>query len=456
MRRGRGKQNGRLARRLELTPRRAALTMGRMRLPAPCRCRLSALPIAVVLLTAACVVDPARTQTHEARVAQHVDERHGRIEALRTLFGQHLKLTPRMDGATTLAAALRIGRFDDDAVRLFTPIGGIWAYQDGRAVGKALSVSQLLCLVPWRTEKLSVRAGIDATGVCELNLYDPVADRLTGADGVGKAHFGRMHGESDTDWFDVSTRDRREPPNWDAVFPPGPQPVKLLLDGKSLTGTVVVGGTAHTITRTLEPEDPPAIVYVGVAGGVMNTVSIASLEIDGEIDLAASTTTVLTGMGAAFWGDGREVTLLYNAGGCFHRLLVNGIVVAEAVESTRWTDMQDQLYETTVMLRHGDVIGVELADADDETALLLAGIDVQTRRTIIATHPLVWAQAPDPFDDTWFSGAPPTEPRPRAGSGGYGEALTAFRLRLGAPFPGLPIAGPTAPRSRVAFRHVVR
>jgi hypothetical protein len=379
-----------------------------------------------------------------------------RVDVLRRLFGSAVILADAPASGAAIDASVRIGRFDESALRLFTPVSGAWTLDAGRATGKALGVSQLLCLVPWRTHKLAVRTRMDATGVCELNLYDPAADRLTGSDGVGRAHFGRMREAADTDWFDVSTRDRREPPCWGLRFPAGLQNVRLVLEGNAVTGTVRVDDVDRTLTRILDPADPPAVAYVGVAGGVLNTVAVESLEIDGQIDLAAPTTTVLTGRGAAFWGDGRDVALLYNAGGSVRRLLINGVAVGEPAASTRWTDQERTLIRAVVRLRHGDVIGIELADADDETALLLVGQDTATGRILFATHPLVWQLAPDDYDEAWFRDAKQPYDRPRAGSGGYREQLAELSARLSAPYPGVTVAGPPEPRARVAFRYVVR
>lgn len=413
-----------------------------------------------VLLSLACTAPPKATQAGEpggGRVpAVSAIDVPTRIDALRRLFGASVTLGDVPAAGAALDAKMRISAFDESVWHVFTPVSGAWTLQDGRATGKALGVSQLLCLVPWKTQKLSVRSRIDATGVCELNLYDPVADRLTGSDGVGRAHFGRMRDAADTDWFDVSTRDRREPPNWGLRFPDGLQHVCLILDGNAVTGTVRVDEVDRTLTRVLDPGDPPAVAYVGVAGGVLNTIAIESLEIDGQIDLAAPTTTVLTGVGAAFWGDGRDVALLYNAGGSFRRLLINGVAVGEPAESTRWTDTERTLSRTVVRLRHGDVVGLELSDADDETALLLAGQDTATGRVVLATHPLVWQLAPDNYDEAWFRDVTRPHDRPRAGSGGYREQLAELSARLSAPFPGVSIAGPAEARARVAFRYVVR
>jgi hypothetical protein len=414
-----------------------------------------------VLLSVACSAPPRATQAGEPAgggIEPPVSaiDLPTRIDSLRALFGAGVVLGDAPTSGADIDVKVRIGRFDESSFRLFTTVSGAWTLQDGRATGKALGVSQLLCLVPWRTQKLAVRGRMDATGVCELNLYDPVADRLTGSDGVGRAHFGRMGDIADTDWFDVSTRDRREPPSWGLRFPAGLQHVCLVLDGNAVTGTVRVDESDRTLTRVLDPGDPPDVAYVGVAGGVLNTISIESLEIDGQIDLAAPTTTVLTGMGAAFWGDGREVALLHNAGGSFRRLLVNGVAVGEPAESTRWTETERTLSRAVVRLRHGDVIGIELADTDDETALLLAGQDTATGRVVLATHPLVWQLAPDEYDDTWFRAEKLPYHRPRAGSGGYGEQLAELSTRLSAPFPGVTIAGPAEHRARVAFRYVVR
>jgi hypothetical protein len=201
----------------------------------------------------------------------------------------------------------------------------------------------------------------------------------------------------------------------------------------------------------------PGAAYVGFGGGRENALRIHRLDVDGRIDLHSVEADVLLGMGEEFWGEGRYVKLLYYAGGRFTRLLVNGEPVAEAPVLPVWMPMATAIWRATVSVKYGDVIGFELGKVDDESALFVVGVDVETSRVVLASHPMVWRATWGDFDDAWYRTFDSADgPMPRIGNGEQDNPMDLYRKELHMEFPGLSLAGLPTPSGRWGFKYGVR
>lgn len=411
--------------------------------------------ILATMMTSDFILPPRVLAEENTSQVRPANPQADRLERLRNLLGPRAEVSAAGDDIHA-NVRLHIDRFEQDMLRLFTPIAGQWTLDDGVVRARANGVSQWMCLVPWATDDLEISGRLNASGIAELNLYDPWSPRFTGPDSVGRLHIGRLADIGGEDWFEVSRRDILERGVYRLHFSDGSQDVQLSLKAGRLFGSIDTMDGPRQVEKTVAPGDPPSQVYVGVGGGVLNKVQVDQLDILGRVCLFSSTLTALVGQNKAYWGAGRPVRLYYNAGGTVRRLLINGRDVPETNMTTQPIETQRDLRRADVRLSCGDVLAVELEDADDESAFFLVGVDEQLHRIVVATHPLVWAVAPPDAGDGWFKTAPADDMHPRVGSGGYAEIQAAIREAIGEPMPGLPIAGPQTAHNRVRFKHQIR
>ncbi len=386
-----------------------------------------------------------------------IEDRHA---ALAALFGRHARINPprRDDELATVRVSME--RFQEDALPLFAATGGSWSVERGNLMGRPIipGVQQAMFLLPFVGKKIEVTGRVHSDAIFELSLHDPNCERFEGTNAVGRLHFGRMGPTAESDWLELSARESSPAPIWGIPFPKGPQDIELKLDARKLFGSVTVGRGQKNAKRLAAKGDPPDVVYVGFGSGVSNTVRVERLQITGAIDLGVVTTDVLVGMGESFWGEGRDVTLIYSAGTKPHRILVNGETIIDAPGLPVWMDLVSQLRRVSVTLRHGDTIGVEMRKINDESAFYLAGVDVETSRVVLATHSLVWrASASESDGDDWLDSFDSgTGATPRVTTRTQADVMSAYEQALRTPFPGLGIASLPAGHRTCRLKTAVR
>lgn len=365
-----------------------------------------------------------------------------RLSALRELFGPALRLEAIRSKEGLASGHLAFRHFRQGAMSLFAPIAGNWSVTQRVLSGRHPLVSQVVCLVPWIPDRLKVFGRVHSDAVLELNLYDPVCNRYSGTAAVGRIHFGRMGRSAKSDWVEVSSGEIPGHAEYGFRFPEGAQEVTLELRSRRLKGSVSTDRRTLSMRGKVRSGPLPGAVYVGFGGGRDNALVIHQLKVDGRIDLHSVETDILVGMGEAFWGQGRYVTLRYYSGGHFTRLLVNGEVIAQSSVLPVWMPMARMIWRASVFLKHGDVIGFELGDVDDESSLFVVGVDVETSRVVLATHPMVWRAVWGEFDDAWYDTFDLGEDHlPRIGNGDQENAIGRYRQELHMGFPGLSLAG---------------
>lgn len=381
-----------------------------------------------------------------------------RIGRLKELYDRFVSLDKLRISDEWAAARFDCVRFDDAVLGLFAPIAGSWSISNGALQGGDRLVSQIAFLLPLISNRLEVHARIHSDGVCELNLYGPNCSRYSGTTAVGRVHFGRMGRSAETDWAELSTRDKPGDNRYGFRIPTGPAEVTLELRSGRLDGSLETSEGLLEFREKLRHGDPPPVVYVGVGGSRQNTIRLHELRINGRVDLFAETTDVLIGMGEEFWAAGRTVALIFNTGTNPYRLLLNGETIIEAQGTPAWAGMAGMLRRSIVDLHFGDVIGFDMGEVTDETALFVVGVDVQTSRVVLATHPLVWRGRGDKGDnEDWFHRFDLRQDKvPRITSHDQSDVMKRFGATLHFPFPGLGITGRPGANLRVALKVQVR
>ncbi|NOT02721.1 MAG: hypothetical protein HOP29_19125 [Phycisphaerales bacterium] len=387
-----------------------------------------------------------------------------RIDALGALGGGRLELIS-VDGDDGVARVrLAVDRFDGDAVRWFAPVAGRWSLADGVLIGGGELVAQAMCLAPWMDRPVEVVAGAESDGVFELNIWDSQRARLDGTSATGRVHFGKMESDAETDWAEVSSGGTAGDNRYGFRIPGGARNVVLRLDGRTVHGSVNTDGGGLPMTTVRSAGVALGALYVGFGGGRENRLRIERLTVTGSIDPYDETVNALLGMGEAWWGDGRDVELYYSGGGHIVRLVQNGETLLCEPRMPAWMEMAHTIRHKAVRLRYGDVIGFELAGADEETAVLVLGVDVETGRVVLASHPLTWRGRTGRGSDGWFNaddyakadGSAFDVNVVRVGSGDRGEVLSSWWKLLGRPFPGMGVTVPAGADAMSAMKTRIR
>lgn len=380
-----------------------------------------------------------------------------RRAALRDLFGSLVRLDSMPTTSGLQPILISFERFAAPSARLMTPIAGAWTLRGSALAGHGDTVSQLLCPLPFVPDDLHVTTKVRSDAVLELNLYDPSAKRISGGDALGRIHFGRSGPRSETDWAEVAWLHHPGDMRYGFRLAEGTQDVALELRGKLLRGTVTTQRGAVELQATTNQESLPNQVYVGIGSGVANTAEVHTLQVSGRVDLWSPEVDVLVGMGEAFWGEGRSVTIHFTAAGRCTRLFHNGEVIGAPTPVPDWLPAARALSWTTRTLHYGDVLGFELSSVTDETQLFAVGIDDETGRVVFATHPLVWRSAPGAPAADWYSTADlSADDVPRVGNAVQAEELSHLTELLHMPFPGLPITATADGEGKCALKYRVR
>ena len=382
-----------------------------------------------------------------------------RVQRLAELFGPAVTFgTPELGGRKVRVEATFL--FDDPAEqRCFAAMNNEWQIRDGVLHGQGVGTSQIACLLPLSSDSCTVAGRLRSSHVFELCLLDPAASRFDGTRAPGRLHFGKMEQDSTTDWMELSSKERSLARLWGLRFDDGFQKGVLRLAGGELSADLsVIGGTRSMEGQILKRDLPP-VVLVSVSGSVNNQVDVDALEITGSVDLSSAWLWVLTGQGREFWGSGRDVVLYYRARGQFRRLLLNGEVVArQTADPEIWWPTRGPLHRTTLHLRYSDVLAFDMAGVDDEAALHAVGVDQQTGRIVLATHPLTFDSCETVPDEPWYRGYQGTPHHQPTIARAQDSALPGqFRRVLDREFPGLPIAGPAVgPERRMFLKTTIR
>jgi len=344
--------------------------------------------------------------------------------------------------------------FDSDTdLAGFAVVRNDWGLSGGALHGHGFLVSQIVCLLPLASDSCTVRGQVRSSDIFELYLLDPWADRVAGTRAVARIHFGRMENDAATDWMELSSKENALRQIYQFRFPDDAQSVSLELRDQLLRAELTVDGGSRIMRGQVPAADLAPVVHVALAGVVNSRVEADELQIVGSVDLASDQVTCLAGMGRAFWGEGRPVTLYYRARGCFRRLLVNGEVAAtqEAAEGV-WWPTEGPLLHTSVRLAYGDVLAFELAGVDDEGALHVVGVDDKSGRIVIASHPLTFAASWDRPDEAWYrTYQQEWKTRPHLAVAQDESLRPQFRRVLGREFPGLPVIGPAIRQNRCVY-----
>ncbi|MHC4066498.1 MAG: hypothetical protein ACYSUI_18635 [Planctomycetota bacterium] len=367
-----------------------------------------------------------------------------RLERLGGLFGPSVRLGPTTEGSTRVSAKASYEFESDGELQSLAVVQNLWEVRDGSLHGSGYGISQIVCRVPLLSDSCTVRGRLRSSSFFELCLIDPLAERFDGTRAVGRLHFGRMERFATTDWMELSSRESSLQRLYGFRFPDRMQEASLVLANRKLKSRLSVDRGSKIMTGLVRRADLSPVVCVLLAGTVNNRVEIDQLHITGSIDLDSERVTVLTGQGQDFWADGREVTLYYRARGHFRRLLLNGEVVAQQ-EATAgiWWPTDGPLHRTRLRLRYGDVLVFKLSGVDDEGALHAVGVDQATGRVVLATHPLTFAVAWVPPDESFLRTFEPNwTNRPHISAAQDARAVERLRAALGRDFPGWPIVGP--------------
>jgi hypothetical protein len=195
-----------------------------------------------------------------------------------------------------------------------------------------------------------------------------------------------------------------------------------------------------------------------VAGGVANELTVDALHIAGTVDLYSDTIDALVGMGEAFWGGGRPVTLLFSGDGCFQSLRHNGRIIAVRLPTDPTLGTLDPpLRRCEVLLRAGDVLVFEVSDAEDFAALRVTGVDNATRRTVLASNPLTWTTTSTLPSAQWLTASTTKQGGRALIARGQAPALQdKFRAATGRECAGLPLTGPPDEQGHAWMKYVVR
>jgi hypothetical protein len=151
--------------------------------------------------------------------------------------------------------------------------------------------------------------------------------------------------------------------------------------------------------------------------------------------------------------------LYYRARGYFRRLLLNGEVIIEQKAAPGvWWPTQGPLRAMSLRLRNGDVLAFDLAGEDDDCALHAVGVDRDTGRVVLASHPLIFDASATTPEQGWYrdyEGTPGE--RPNLSRAQDESVMRQLRDVLGREFPGLPIGGPAiGPEREVHLRTTIR
>ena len=411
--------------------------------------------IAFFLAGAAAAAGPPSTATAPATAGLSLEQR---LECLAELFGPAVHLGPISVGSARIPVSAAFSFDSPDELQSFAVVQNDWAVRDGALHGSGLGVSRIVSLLPLLSASCQVRGRLRSSHTFELSMLDPLADRSAGTRAVARLHFGRMEHYATTDWMELSSKERSLDRLYECRFPARMQEASLQLADRELKSKLSVDQGWKTMRGRVLPADLSPVVCVSMAGMVNNRVEIDEVHLTGSIDLDSDQVTVLTGLGQAFWGDGREVTVYYRARGHCRRLLLNGKAVAEQ-EATPgiWWPTDGPLHRTVLRLAHGDVLVFKLAGVDDEGALHAVGVDQATGRVVFATHPLTFAIAWGIPDEDWRRSFERNwDNRPHISVAQDEQTVRRFRAALGRDFPGLPIVGPYIDNDIMYFKTQIR
>ncbi len=380
-----------------------------------------------------------------------------RLSALAELTGRNAKWRVAADG--NQASVHADFSFDDPADgKAFAALMGRWSVDDGMLRAKATYPPQVIWAIPLATAPCSVAGTVRSTGVFELNLHDPFAARLAGTSAVARIHFGRTREWSEEAWVELSSGGHTLAYRHGFRLADGSHHVALDISPCQVQGRLSPLFDGTDLKGRLTADPVPAHVYVGVAGAVGNEVNVHALHIAGTVDLYSDGIDALVGIGEAFWGDGRRVTLWFSGDGCFQSLRHNGAIIAARSPTDPLAGTLDPPLRCCVLtLRAGDVLVFELSEAEDFAALRVTGVDDATRRTVLASSPLTWAAASGRPSTGWLTAATTGQDVPARVSRGQAPALRdKFRAATGRDWPVLPLTGPPDARGHAWLKYVVR
>jgi hypothetical protein len=349
--------------------------------------------------------------------------------------------------------------FDDVTdTHAFAVLKGNWSVEEGCLKATSALPPQIIWAIPLVPSPCSVAATVRTSGLFELILHDPFAPRLAGTNAVARIHFGRTTYGSPRAWVELSSGPRTLAHRYRFSLPDEPTSISLDVNQYHVYGRLSPHFDGHDLNGDLHAPQITPHVYVGLAAGVANTISVDALHIDGDVDLYSDVVDTLVGMGSAFWSGGRRVTLLFSGDGCFESLRHNGTVVAVRLPTDPpLATLDPPLRRFELTLRADDVLVFELSDADDFAALRVIGVDNATRRLVLASHPLTWTVASTLPSARWLTAPSATHGgRPHVARGQAPALREKFRAATGRDCAPLPLTGTPDESGHAWIKYVVQ